>query len=425
MKPTKLLLGLLAIGLLMLAPNVAHAQSVPNTEAEGRLRGFEGEVINHSGVASEDGVLTIRNPSTGDERTIRLTSSEGQPDFSLKAPGKSDLPGVASPMKPGAGVAVLARQVGGQWMAVEVLVKPEEPTIAPRTGVVIDSNPDQGTITIVTSSGITRTLQLESGAQPPSDGDLVIAFAESAHGSSGTAPSAGLERVTGLTRAADVRDRLESHLKAVTSDQGDLNGVDPAVKANHVESLIELLDHQNSRHFERLETSLDHKTNANQRALIGALIQTGDARHQGRVQAAQVRAAFNKNSGDSADIEGFNNNRGRGNSNSSSDEPAESKDNGANNNSGKATDSEEAGAGNARGGDFLGGNSVRGWESNRDDDDSDRGNSSGSSGSDNSQGSNAGGNREHSNSGGNKEHSNAGGNSNSGSSSDKDKDKDK
>ena len=158
--------------------------------------------------------------------------------------------------------------------------------------MVIDSNLDEGTITILSSSGITRTLQLRGGEQLPSAGDLVTAFVEPAHVDGGTAPSIGFERVTGLTRAVDVRDRLESDLEEIASGGGDLNGTNQAVKENHVESLTELLDQQTSNHVERLKSALDHSTQANQRSLIGALDDAQDAHQKGKILGEQIRAAI-------------------------------------------------------------------------------------------------------------------------------------
>jgi hypothetical protein len=315
MKSANLLLGLLAIALL---PGLAHAQGVPNADAEGRLRGFEGQVVGGAGVSSDPGELTIRDPRTGEERVISMTSSDGQPNFRIKSPGYPDPTDFGGSMKPGSGVAVLARQVGGQWMAVEVLVKPEEPTMAPRTGVVMGSNPETGTITILTSSGITRTLQLEDGAPTPADGDLIIAFAGPGHPSSS---SAGLERVTGLTRAAAVRERLERNLEEVTSGASDLNGGDPTVKANHADSLMDLLDHQTSRHFERLEKALEHTSNGNQRALVEALVHTRGALQQGRVRAAELRADRANDAGQPVDqsVDNDESVSDRGNGNAASD----------------------------------------------------------------------------------------------------------
>ncbi|HEU0021060.1 MAG TPA: hypothetical protein VFR55_05220 [Dehalococcoidia bacterium] len=294
MKSAKLFLGLLAIALVLLVPGLAHAQIAPNDDAEGRLRGFEGEVVNGAGVPGDGGDLTIRDRRTGEERVIRMSSVGGQPNFSIKTPGNSDVSDVARSMKPGVGVAVLARRAGGQWMAVEVLVKPQGPSIAPRTGVVMDSNPEEGTITILTANGITRTLQLQAGAPVPAAGDVIIAFAGPGHPISS---SAGLERVTGLTRAADVRERLERGLEEVISGKSDLNGADPTVKAKHAESLMDLLDHQSSSHVERLKKALERSTSRNQRALVEAIVRTKDARKQGRIKAEEARATISKAGG--------------------------------------------------------------------------------------------------------------------------------
>jgi hypothetical protein len=57
----------------MQVPGLAHAQSAPNADPKGRLRGFEGEVVNSDGAAGDVGVLTIRDPRTGDRRVIHLT----------------------------------------------------------------------------------------------------------------------------------------------------------------------------------------------------------------------------------------------------------------------------------------------------------------------------------------------------------------
>lgn len=377
MKVAKLFMGLLAISLL-LVPGLAHAQSAPNADAEGRLRGFEGEVVNGAGVLGDEGELTIKDPRTGEERVIHLTSSNGQPTFSIKTPGNSELSDIPSSVKPGAGVAVLARQVGGQWMAVEVLVKPEEPTAPPRIGVVMASNSEEGTVTILTSSGIARTLQLAEGTLAPADGDLVIAFAEPNYGANA---SAGLERVTGLTRASEVRDRLESHLESVTSDQNVLNGAEPAVKANHAQSLTELLDRQTTRHFERLEKALGHTTIGNQRSVIGALVKTGNARQLGRGRAAQLRDSKANDGSQSVD----------------------SKE--------KVKDNQGQGEGQGQGEDEGNRNPIVD-NSDNSDNSNDRGNSDNSSaGGNNADNSNAGGNSDKGNDRGNSGNSSAGGNS--------------
>ncbi|MDA0734917.1 MAG: hypothetical protein O2860_10085, partial [Chloroflexi bacterium] len=270
----------------------------------------------------------------------------------------------------------------------------------PRIGVVMASNSEEGTVTILTSSGIARTLQLAEGTLAPADGDLVIAFAEPNYGANA---SAGLERVTGLTRASEVRDRLESHLESVTSDQNVLNGADPAVKANHAQSLTELLDRQTTRHFERLEKALGHTTIGNQRSVIGALVKTGNARQLGRGRAAQLRDSKANDGSQSVDSkEKVKNNQGQGqgegegNRNPIVDNSDNSNDRGNSDNSnagGNNADNSNAG-GNSADNSNAGGNSDKG---------NDRGNSAdnSSAGGNNADNSNAGGNNDKGNDRGN------------------------
>src|SRR5918999_2455911 len=243
MKLVRLLLTLLAISLTVFGSSLVYAQTEAIPEAEGTIRGFDGEVVAEgTSITGDVGILHIKTASAGEEKTIRLTAGGGGPDYQLKMPGRPAMTDVAEVLEGGTGVAVLAQVVDGQWAAVQVAVKPETPTVAPATGVVLLSDKKGGTFTIMTSQGNSHTLRLSSGAAVPSDGELVTVFIERRPEVQSEGKGDGPELVQGLARAAEISQRLQSHLDESTSEYSNLVDNNGRARVEHVESLSELLE---------------------------------------------------------------------------------------------------------------------------------------------------------------------------------------
>jgi hypothetical protein len=240
----------------ILGASVASAFADPaSTTAEPPQQvhhGFVGEVIAQgAGAATQvgadgSGTLVLKT-AKGDVVVVQLpppTSSE----YRFKAPGRPEKTPVTDILKIGARVAVLARDVSGKWLAVQVLVKPEkEPK--PTTGAVVEVNAEKGTVTVATDDGKQRTFKLPEGATLPEVGEVIALFR--GPGERDDDSGAPVE-ARGLVKSSEVWKRLKTHAEqAAASAESDPDKAQ--LKARLMERLTSVMQQAIDRHLQVLD----------------------------------------------------------------------------------------------------------------------------------------------------------------------------
>ncbi len=250
-----------------------------DTEEEavaGKRKGFVGTVEEMT-----EGSFALIQQGTGGQVTIGLPD-----EYVLKTPGG---PRTTGTFEDGARVAVLAQLVDDQWIAVQVLVKPVKPTAPPGIGVVVSSNEEEGTFTIMTPSGNTHTLRLPPGKKAPTDGELITVFPEHPLQADGEEDGDGPPRATGLVRAAEVSQRLQNHLEQLTADDGAMPGGDQESKAERIASQIQLLEAHAMRHIAHMDAVLERVPEKAKAAIQRAKANAERGQQQAQAAIQQAR----------------------------------------------------------------------------------------------------------------------------------------
>lgn len=263
-------------------PQVAEEESEEGEE-EGKRKGFVGTVE-----AIDDNLLTLVRKGAG-ERKVTVVLPDDWEDI-VKTPGG---PRVRGEFSVGARVAVLAQWVqpedaqGGYWEAIQVLVKPVKPP-HPINGVLVEVDAEEGSITIVTPSGKTHTLQLPEGVEAPAVGEVVTLFPEVSIEDEGD-EEGGPPQVRGLVRASQVRERLQRHLEEVSAEDGE--------QAPLVERLASLLENHAGRHvgiLKKLSESEERLPGPAKMRVLAALHRAQQAREEAWQKAQEARARVEK-----------------------------------------------------------------------------------------------------------------------------------
>jgi hypothetical protein len=122
------------------------------------------------------------------------------------------------------------------WVAVQVLVKPQK-TKAPTMGAVIDTDEENGQITIMTPNGKKHVVGLPDDTEIPEEGEVVTVFEDPSDPSGGEGDGMPL-KAKGLVKASQIRHRLEQHLAELTVGDEDLTEED-AELVNQLAGLLE------------------------------------------------------------------------------------------------------------------------------------------------------------------------------------------
>ena len=266
---------LLAVSLILSSIGVAFAQD----GQEGTRRGFVGTVSSYEGTTL---VIEGRDDDTATSTPITIT---GVTEDKVKYHGQPAVTEVAGTLEPGAKVVVLAQLTeDGDWEAIQVVVKPVEPTAPPVIGAVasIDEN---GVLTITRRDGSTKTVQLGRGAVPPEVGELVTAFA-GRPSVDGEEDGDGPPVATGLVRAAEVRQRLNFHLQQAADDPE----LPVQTRARLVVHLATTLDSFSGQHINVLEAVRTKAPAAAQHGIDTALANAQRGREQAQANAEEARA---------------------------------------------------------------------------------------------------------------------------------------
>jgi len=196
---------------------------------EEKRKGFVGQVQGKPGDS-----VTIIQQGKGTEIAIILPET-----YKLKTPGGPR----AGTFEDGARVAILARLVGDNWVAIRVLVKPVKPP-HPLQGTVTEVQGSE--VTVLLHNGETMTINLPPNVEPPEEGDVItLLWGRSS-------------KAKGLVRADEVRRRLQRHVDEATDDGDENDGEDFQTRSKRFEKLSQLLENHQSRHIERLESNLTH-----------------------------------------------------------------------------------------------------------------------------------------------------------------------
>ncbi len=266
---------LAAISLMAFSVGAVSAQEGP----ERTRKGFVGTVSSYDEGA---GLLVLLIKGDQAETSTPVTLTIG-PDVVIKVPGR---PGVTQgTLEEGARVAVLAQMTeGGDWEAIQVVVKPVKPTRPPVTGAV--TSIEGRTLTITRRDGTTKTIQLGAGDTAPSVGEVVTAFAPRGRGEDGGEDVDGPPVATGLVRAAEVHERLNRHLQRAVDDPD----VPEQARGRLVADIATALDNFSARRITVLETVRARAPQAARRGLDNALDNARRGRGQSLEKANEARA---------------------------------------------------------------------------------------------------------------------------------------
>ncbi len=280
--------------------------------AIGQRRAFVGTVEGEPGAS----VHLIRR-GTLEEVTILLP-----PDgYSVKKPGGTR----AGEFEHGARVVILAKNVGGGWVAIWVLVKPTKP-IAPVTGVVTGVGPTS--ITITGPDGETHLIRLTGQAKKAAE-DLEIGEVVTVLRGKGN-------QAKRLVTANEVRNRMLADIEADGEDEGeveedDQDEAEKKFKSKRVDALIRGLERLGLQQLQVLGHALDRGSDDVKIKLRSAKLRIEIRIESARETSKKARIRFKIiNSGNSGKNSDGEDNSGPGNS----------KNRGPSDNRGKASESE-------------------------------------------------------------------------------------
>lgn len=224
MNVKRLIVSMMAVSLALAGIGAAYAQEAEETTREG----FVGTVSSYSGTTL---VIEVTDEDTGAATSVTITAVT---EDNVKTPGQSSLTPEEA-LEPGAKVAVLAQMVDGAWEAVQVVVKPTEPTFVPLVGAVVGAEGNE--IQIMLPNGDIKTIQLPPNASAPGIGEVVTAFSRGGDEDDTGGPPVA----TGLVRASEVGNRLRAFIdQADTDTPGSLDEIALLVlsHAAHQEEVI-------------------------------------------------------------------------------------------------------------------------------------------------------------------------------------------
>jgi VCBS repeat-containing protein len=180
-------------------------------------------------------------------------------------------------------IVVLAERVGEEWVAVQILVKPDKAK-GPKIGTVIEADEEGGQITIMTPKGKKHVVSLPEGEEPPGEGDVITVFEDP--DDEDETEGGGPVKAKGLVNASQVRQRLEQHLAGLTEGDGEI----PDEDAQLIDELAELLVNHPGRHLGMLKKIGEQDLPASTQEIINAALdETNNANQEAQATAAQAK----------------------------------------------------------------------------------------------------------------------------------------
>ena len=362
-----------SVDLAGLAPDTEYFFKVESTDIDGdptvddnlhsfttfeaavsQRRAFVGTVEGEPGASAH----LIRR-GTLQEVTILLPDG-----YSIKTPGGPR----AGTFEDGASVVILAKNVGGGWVAIWVLVKPSKP-ITPVSGVVTGVGPTS--ITITGPDGKTHLIRLTGHAKKAAE-DLEIGEVVTVLRGKGN-------QAKRLVTANEVRNRMLADIEADGEDEGeveedDKDEAEEKFKSKRVDALIRGLERLGLQQLQVLGHALDRGSDDVKIKLRSAKLRIEIRIESARETSKKARIRFkiidSGNSGKNSDGEdnsGPGNSKNRGPSDNRG-KASESEGGDSSGNSGKSGKENGEGKGHSGRG---GRDSSGGGEENDDDDDDD------------------------------------------------------
>lgn len=208
---------------------VASAQSGSDEDTPTR-QGYVGVVTDSS---TSTRTLSVRvKASEGGTSSPAVITFQLTDDSRVKIPGAQSKVQVSGALEAGAKVAVLGeRMPDGTWTAIQILVKPNKPTLPPATGSVVSV--ENGVMTLMLPNGKVKMIEIGEGQEAPGPGDVVTAFAP--EGSDGERPP----KATGLVKASEVHERLK---KFLDETEADGPGLSSSARSHRIETAAKLAD---------------------------------------------------------------------------------------------------------------------------------------------------------------------------------------
>ncbi|MCH8898666.1 MAG: fibronectin type III domain-containing protein [Chloroflexi bacterium] len=283
--------------------------------AIGQRKAFVGTVVGYHG-----DTVGLTKQGTGEYVTILLPDGY----YSVKTPGGPR----AGTFGDGASVVILAKNVGGGWVAIWVLVKPTKP-IAPVTGVVTGVGPTS--ITITGPDGETHLIRLTGQAKKAAE-DLEIGEVVTVLRGKGN-------QAKRLVTANEVRIRMLADIEADGEDEGeveedDQDEAEKKFKSKRVDALIRGLERLGLQQLQVLGHALDRGSDDVKIKLRSAKLRIEIRIESARETSKKARIRFKIiNSGNSG-------NSGKNSDGEDNSGPGNSKNRGPSDNRGKASESE-------------------------------------------------------------------------------------